>query len=43
MEQRTSVVRCDDCLIDIELFKDLVGPACPHRPSATRHHRLRER
>lgn len=29
---------CDDCQIEQELFKDLVGPQCPHRPSAARHH-----
>lgn len=31
---------CDDCRIEQELFKDLVGPHCPHRPSATRHSRF---
>ncbi len=38
MGQRTNVVRCDDCRIERELFKDLVGPPCPHRPSASRRH-----
>lgn len=35
---RTGIARCDDCRIERELFKDLVGPPCPHRPSATRRH-----
>ena len=36
--QRVTVTRCDDCRIEQELFKDLIGPPCPHGPSATRRH-----
>jgi hypothetical protein len=43
LTQRTTVARCDDCRIEQELFKDLVGPPCPHEsgphsPSAARRH-----
>ena len=41
--QRVTVARCDDCRIEQELFKDLIGPPCPHEarphsPSAARRH-----
>ena len=43
MGQRTSIARCDDCRIERELFKDLVGPPCPHRPSTTRRRHTHSR
>ena len=43
MGQRTSIARCDDCRIERELFKDLVGPPRPPRPSATRRRHTHSR
>lgn len=38
--QSVTVARCDDCRIEQELFKDLIGPPCPHGPSVARRHRV---
>ncbi len=43
MGSRIHIVRCDDCRIEYELFKDLVGPPCPHRPSASRRRQALQR